>query len=340
MADYRYARSPGRWDSRSMSLALGSVFGILVRVHISLLVFAVYRLTSGRTNLWFEAAGLGILFTLVLLHEFGHCFACRFVRGRADDILLWPLGGLAYCQPPHRPLESLITTLGGPSVNLLIFCLLLPVLFVQGGLSASVLNPFADLDAGPGLALYTHLCFRVNYLLLLFNLCLPIFPFDGGRVVQEVLWFKLGYYHATVIATSVGLIGSFAVFCLGIYLAGAWNGEYLLLACVGFFGFASCYRVRQELEQQGQMMENEFGYDFSEGYTSLEQSTGRSGSKLRLPSLTGAVRLWLRQRRERQEARVEIELDRILAKISATGIDSLTRAEKRILQMASRRRRR
>ena len=43
------------------------------------------------------------LFSIVLLHEFGHALACRQVGGKADQIVLWPLGGVAYVAPPPRP---------------------------------------------------------------------------------------------------------------------------------------------------------------------------------------------------------------------------------------------
>ena len=35
----------------------------------------------------------------VLLHEFGHVAACRSTGGEADEILMWPLGGLAFTRP-------------------------------------------------------------------------------------------------------------------------------------------------------------------------------------------------------------------------------------------------
>ena len=43
------------------------------------------------------------LFLIVTLHEFGHALACRQVGGKADQIVLWPLGGVAYVAPPPRP---------------------------------------------------------------------------------------------------------------------------------------------------------------------------------------------------------------------------------------------
>lgn len=45
-------------------------------------------------------------------------------------------------------------------------------------------------------------------------------------------------------------------------------------------------------------------------------------------------------KRRQREADERAEVDRILAKIAATGINSLTRREKRTLQLATRRRQR
>src|SRR5687768_14584198 len=69
---------------------------------------------------WQDAAMLmGLLFLSVLLHEFGHCFAARYMDGEADEILLWPLGGLAMCRSlPHTPLAHFVVAAGGPLVTL------------------------------------------------------------------------------------------------------------------------------------------------------------------------------------------------------------------------------
>ena len=58
------------------------------------------------------------LFVIVLLHEFGHAMACRQTGGTANRILLWPLGGVAYVNPPKRPGANLWSTAAGPLVNL------------------------------------------------------------------------------------------------------------------------------------------------------------------------------------------------------------------------------
>ena len=59
------------------------------------------------------------MFISVLLHEFGHCFAARWVDGDATEIMMWPLGGLANVDLPHRAAPHFITAAAGPAVNLL-----------------------------------------------------------------------------------------------------------------------------------------------------------------------------------------------------------------------------
>jgi hypothetical protein len=44
------------------------------------------------------------------------------VDGEADEILMWPLGGLAFCAVPHTARANLITAVGGPFVNV-VLCL-------------------------------------------------------------------------------------------------------------------------------------------------------------------------------------------------------------------------
>src|SRR4029077_19800622 len=66
------------------------------------------------------------LFGIVLLHEFGHALACRQTGGIANQIVLWPLGGIALVEPPRRPGAVLWSIAAGPLVNVA----LLPILEV------------------------------------------------------------------------------------------------------------------------------------------------------------------------------------------------------------------
>ena len=40
------------------------------------------------------------------------------MNGEANDVLLWPLGGLAYVEVPNTARANFVTAAGGPLVNL------------------------------------------------------------------------------------------------------------------------------------------------------------------------------------------------------------------------------
>ena len=118
---------------RDGSIRLFAFSGIDVFLHWSWFLVAVYEIQSrsGRYSsiLWNILEYLA-LFLIVLMHEFGHALACRQVGGNANRIVLWPLGGVAYVDPPPRPGATLWSIAAGPLVNVV----LVPVLLV--GLSA------------------------------------------------------------------------------------------------------------------------------------------------------------------------------------------------------------
>src|SRR5438270_13831610 len=79
--------------------------GIAVYLHWSWLLVAYfelqYRVNDYGSQFW-NVAEYVTLFGIVLLHELGHALACRQVGGQANHIVLWPLGGIAYVNPPPR----------------------------------------------------------------------------------------------------------------------------------------------------------------------------------------------------------------------------------------------
>ena len=99
------------------SFRLAQVAGIDLYFHWSWFLFAGYEISRRRSSYssltWNIAEYLG-LFLIVLLHEFGHALACRQVGGQANQIVLWPLGGVAYVAPPPRPGMPTQQRPGGP----------------------------------------------------------------------------------------------------------------------------------------------------------------------------------------------------------------------------------
>jgi Zn-dependent protease len=333
------------WNSTDWSLTAGRAMGIRIRLsylfflYIAIILFRHGYLWGFDSVVRWALPEAVILFTIVLLHEFGHCFGCRLVGGVADDVLIWPLGGLATCEPPPEPVADLVTTIAGPLVNVGICLALFPIL-VMGfqADSLSLLNPFNDwwqaFHQVPPLAVgWTAISFKVSMLVLLFNL-LPFFPLDGGRILMGLVWLRTDRRHATIVATTLGMIG--AVLFVGVSL---WTRQPMLVL-IGVFGAVQCLLVRSRLEQEDVEEEGELPYDFSRGYVSFDASgpaaNARRPSRL---SIRQRIVRWFEMRRIEQVDREEKELDRILEKISASGRDSLSWKERRLLHRASRRRR-
>ena len=180
------------------SIRLFRFAGIQVYLHFSWFLIAAYQLSSrnvgyhSRVFAVFEYLGL---FCIVLLHEFGHAFACRSVGGLANTILLWPFGGIAFVRPPPRPGAELWSIAAGPArqCRALSDLLRTAAFFWTSGLAASAPDLY-------------HLVSRIaliNIVILVFNL-MPIYPLDGGQILRSLLWFPLGRIKSLRIASVVG----------------------------------------------------------------------------------------------------------------------------------------
>jgi len=390
-------------DPMSWSVPLYRLFGITVRLHIIyiIIVLALFlRVWVKSPHVWFEALMIYVvmLFVAILLHEYGHCFAARSVDGDATEILIWPLGGLAYCEVPNTPRAHFITTMWGPGVNFL-----LAVVCGVAVFSASYmppLNPFqnpyhleltnwrdgstaigskdervvtkmkdgkggepidgervsldgekmvikTDSRGGkqlvavetaatttmPDWVLWTARFGWLNWSLFLLNL-LPAFPLDGGRLLQCFLWGRNDFRSATQSA----IISSYVVAGV-VALVGLTTNESILFALALFiFVFA---RQQQMILESG-MDDSPFGYDFSQGYTSLERDNPSEPK----PKKVGPIKRWLQEKAKRRlqrerEQRIEEEqrLDDLLAKVAEVGMGGLTEEERRFLQRVSAKKR-
>ena len=161
------------------------------------------------------------------LHEFGHSLACRQVGGQANQIVLWPLGGVAYVDPPPRPGATLWSIAAGPLVNVA----LIPIIIGFGRLSL-VLGWYA---AVPELRTLVHAIFYIDVGLLIFNI-LPIYPLDGGQILRALLWFVMGRGRSLMVATILGLIGVVGFIGLAVWTKSVWYGAiaaFMLLNCWG-----------------------------------------------------------------------------------------------------------
>lgn len=312
------------------AVTLGSVSGIRIKLT---LIFLVYALAQVLWSIPRDVMGPGytlsamlVLFGIVLLHEFGHCFACRAVKGEADQILLWPLGGLASCAPPPTWLANLITTVGGPAVNVLIFPITALALALTGNADTILFNPIqpgmtlAMLDSWWLVALWwTH---YINIILLAFNVLVPMFPLDGGRILHAVLWSRQGARRSMEITVTVGLLTAVALAIIAL------TANVVLLAVIAAFGGLTCWVERRRLRAEADLGGAGPGF------------LGGSSGDARWDDDEDEIVQRREQRRLEREHQEQLEVDRILAKIAATGMDSLTQREKAALKRATKRRQR
>lgn len=216
--------------TRQGAFRLFRLAGIDVFLHWSWFVVALIEVNHRARNyssFTWNVLEYVALFAIVLLHEFGHSLACRQVGGKADQIVLWPLGGVAYVSPPQRPGATLWSIAAGPLVNVVLAPILTGLLFVAGRQEWA--------DTWPNIfQLIQAVCF-INFALLVFNL-LPIYPLDGGQILRSVLWFFLGRARSLMVTTIVGFGGVVLLFALAVVTRSFWTGlmaGFILLNCWG-----------------------------------------------------------------------------------------------------------
>ena len=214
---------------RQGSIRLFRFSGIDVFLHWSWFVVAVYAIQSraGRyTSITWNILEYLALFLIVLLHEFGHALACRQVGGRANRIVLWPLGGVAYVDPPPRPGATLWSIAAGPLVNVALLPILVPLyLWLRSSAAASTL---------PDLSRLVGAILEINVVLFVFNI-LPIYPLDGGQILRSLLWFPLGRGRSLQVATILGFVGIVGFF------AWALLSRSILLGAIAVFMLLNCW---------------------------------------------------------------------------------------------------
>lgn len=216
--------------SRQSSIRLFQFAGIDVFLHWSWFVVAIYELSGPSrryTSFTWNVIEYLALFAIVLMHEFGHALACRQVGGTANRIVLWPLGGVAYVDPPPRPGATLWSIAAGPLVNVA----LLPAIFVLGHTSQSL----GWSQAFPNFHALLRGIWFIDIALLAFNI-LPIYPLDGGQILRALLWFPLGRARSLMVTTVLGFFGIAAFIGLAIWLQSGWFAVlavFMLLNCWG-----------------------------------------------------------------------------------------------------------
>jgi Zn-dependent protease len=293
------------------------------------------------------ACWLLLLLLALAIHEIGHATMATWLGYERDEIRLWPFGNFVSPMTIGQSADKVAVALAGPAASLAMALSTAVALHISG--AQFVWSPFGNegdvgapkiLPAGtlaffPDRLWYLGWFGYLNWLIFLVNL-IPALPFDGGRVVHALLSGStivpardnlLGPWIARSAAGVLVLVGLVRLLFYGNVDQG-W--KILLLALLIEFMVRSEARL---LEDGGFLEDGVFGYDFSEGYTSLESSA----AKVR-PYRESALTRWRRSRSERRrqrqqerEAAEERRMDEILAKLYSEGRSALSDEEHRFL---------
>ncbi|HEV3007225.1 MAG TPA: M50 family metallopeptidase [Pirellulales bacterium] len=336
------------------NVPLGRWAGVQVRLHAFFVLFGIVALYLGtrgqkQGGLAETVAVVGVLFVSVLVHELGHCFVARRLGGSADQVLLWPLGGLIQVNVGHEPQHELFVALAGPTANFAVCGITAgPIWWALGPEGAKELGGmmrFAPPGTVAELVWFDLLrwTFWINWLLGSINL-LPAFPWDGGRSLRCLIWPKSDYKTAVVWVGRIAMLMALGIAALGVCVAAGWthgseDSSYAALALLllGLFLFVS---AKQESERLSEVDPDDalFGYDFSQGYTSLE----RAGTSHK--ASPGVLRKYLEERRatrlrkqQQIEAEEERRVDDVLARLHEAGLHTLSDEDRALLDRVSAR---
>jgi Zn-dependent protease len=340
-------------------ISVGRWFGTRIRLHIILIVFLAIRLLQSvislagqgtLAQLYQTACWLGLLLIALAIHELGHAATAAWLDCDQEDVHVWPLGSLVGPSFVPRSSEHIVVALAGPVTS--------GCMFLTTALGLNIFTrawvvwyPFGNADdagaptlangalASPLTPVWIVGWFAyLNLVLTLANL-IPALPFDFGRMFRAYLGStslvsSRDSMYAPWTARACALL--LAVSGL-IRLVVSRRADGLTLV---FLAVLIEYLVRREarmLEDGGYFDDGVFGYDFSDGYTSLEGET----AKVR-PYRESAIRRWRRrrseQRRQRRlarEAAEERRMDEILEKLHREGRSALTDEEHRFLVRVS-----
>jgi stage IV sporulation protein FB len=196
----------------------------MIKLHKSFILVAAAMIAAGYGGL------LLVLAVSLTLHELAHILAVKHFGGKVNGVRLTALGEIAVVHglETFAPWQRYIVYIAGPGVN-----------FFLAGLTY--------IFGWPDWVLY-------NLILGLFNL-LPVFPLDGGRIMQMFLGNRIGVLRANRVMVRLGrAVGllllvpgcvqvllfpyNISLICAGMYIKRK-NDKILLTLTMEFFRFMS-----------------------------------------------------------------------------------------------------
>lgn len=231
----------------ALSFKILSVFGIDIVLHWSflLLIGGIFLLGLVYGALLVAFLWL-IVFFFVTLHELSHSLVAMRNGIKVKKILLIAIGGVAMIDVSEmKPIVEIKMALAGPLFNFLVcYVLLLIAVLLNYPLGFWIGKFLAGEEiAYPILETLFDFTFYANAVLGLFNLLLPAFPLDGGRVLRGLLALKFDYIKATNVARIISLGVAATLFLValigGIQIGPVWIGGIWVMIIAVFIALGA-----------------------------------------------------------------------------------------------------
>lgn len=183
-----------------------------IKINILVYIFALIAIFTASFIPFF------IITTLIFIHELGHFLMAKILHVRLDKIYIYPLGGISkfYLPLNYSIVKELLILIAGP-----IFQCLAKIL-----LKNIIPQEISQIT-------YYH------YGILIFNL-LPIYPLDGGKLLQNILSLFFPYKKSLYYSINTSYI-----FILLIILINIKNLKFNIIIMTIFL----IYKLAQEKKQ-------------------------------------------------------------------------------------------
>jgi tetratricopeptide (TPR) repeat protein len=204
----------------TFSWKIGYIRGVEIRLHFSVLLsliitYLVFHPTNLRSGLLASLWLLGFLFS-IFMHELGHALAAKLVHAEVKSIVIWLLGGFtALDREPQKPLHRFAIYIAGPAVTFF-FAVFFAAIFFTMSVSSATLFILPYFRLSLSLAV-------LNTVLLIFNI-LPVYPLDGGRILQALSEYFFGRSRANLITMMISI-----PVLIGLIVFGIRTHDYILL---------------------------------------------------------------------------------------------------------------
>lgn len=321
---------------------------LVLRVHVVFVLFVAFELvlsvSGARLGLWHIGAALGALAVNVMLREVCRAWAAQSLGAEPMPVVLWPLGSLSGHEVPGPRLARIVVAMSGTTIGAALSVTLAGVLLLAGVSQELVffnpLDPAAVASRiGSTGTLVLWWAYAVTLMVTLLNL-IPIFPLDGGRVIEAAVADRSVRRAGILLASRVGMVASLVLF------VAAMTASMVHLMGLAMFGGIICWLERRRAEfitepgrpawrarsdhrrpgpeQMDPLERLEADLDNLEA---LDLDVGPEVAPSPAPKASG----------RNLEAQIEAEVDAILAKISRSGLESLTPDERATLDAARER---